>query len=67
MVNGNGVVVGCMNSRCKIRAWEKKECNEHKGLSTCSSIYFAHFPKFKAKFGQNEKMGKKSSTCSERK
>ena len=31
MVNGNCAVVGCTNSRCKSRVWERKECNEHKG------------------------------------
>ena len=31
MVNGNCAVVGCTNSRYKIKVWEKKNCQEHLG------------------------------------
>ena len=31
MVNGNCAVVGCQNSRHRIRVWGKKNCDEHIG------------------------------------
>ncbi|XP_065060352.1 uncharacterized protein LOC135687672 [Rhopilema esculentum] len=52
MVNGNCAVIGCTNSRFKIKAWQKKECSEHKGLwhkdCPCPTPFSLHiFPSVK--------------------
>ncbi len=52
MVNGNCAVIGCTNSRYKIKVWEKKECLEHKGQThkdcPCDRPFRLHiFPSIK--------------------
>eukprot|EP00112_Aurelia_sp_Birch-Aquarium-sp1_P017359 Seg4013.1 transcript_id=Seg4013.1/GoldUCD/mRNA.D3Y31 product="hypothetical protein" protein_id=Seg4013.1/GoldUCD/D3Y31 len=49
MVNGNCAVVGCTNSRYKIKVWEKKDCHEHSGQvhkdCPCPPPFYLHsFP-----------------------
>ena len=57
MVNGNCAVVGCTNSRYKIKVWEKKDCDKHSGQvhKDCPCLPPFHLHIFPSKLLNSEK------------